>query len=630
MENYNLLSLTYAKRGQGRKTIYSAETDKPVATTNNSNVQGQNLSIETHNGIVSQIDFIINGQEGDSATINGKVVDAFGTISDDVLEQIYEKTIPEIKSTTSPVVKFSTTYKSYKPSDVAKIKGIIYAIHHPVEEPSPTVSDDPGISVEPSPTVSDDPGISGEPSPTVSDDPSTSEEPSATPSGEGTGKSFITAKYNEFYNAETMFEYLSTLTGGQITKDTGITRAQLVKLTQNEVSEAENECFFGALNRIFNNTTHFNTDGNGVLSFTEIDNLFKTLGYNDELGEDPTAFLNKVNQYTEEIQTQYKSLNSQKRLEFIIARTREYLEAAGLTKQLNALNRLSSETDTANPGATAKVGQIVITNLNPNQSSLVITQGAYSSSCTLPTLTINNNDRVWSVKSTSEHPAKSGMAYEVGIWSTDSDSAGSDLGLTLDITLVQDNYPWYAAVDVMVHELTHATASQYASGLDDTSILQDFEYSEIKALHDKGAISNSDWTYYEAHKSADINDIYSSGGNAALDEYMQVATNIMYATNCMWGEFAAYQADADYMDSIAGDVFNNAGGNRFGNRQIDTAVASASEQGAIFNHVWAYYDNSGTGNYNSVTKQNEIEAYPEGALEDIIFTANSRRNWTWA
>ena len=211
----------------------------------------------------------------------------------------------------------------------------------------------------------------------VSTEPSTgvSEEPTE-PSGEGTGKSFITEKYNNFYNAETMFEFLSTLTGGQVTKSTGITRAQLIKLTQNELAEADNECFFGALNRIFDNTTHFNKDRNEVLSFEEIDNFFKTLGFNDELGEDPTAFLNKVNQYTEEIQNEYKSLSNQKRLEFIIDKTKDYLTAAGLTKQLAALNRLSGERDTANSSAAAKVGQIVIADLNGGATSGVITQGA--------------------------------------------------------------------------------------------------------------------------------------------------------------------------------------------------------------------------------------------------------------
>ena len=627
MENYNLLSLTYKIRDNGRKTIYSAETDGNVVVNSTMN-QGYDL-IEVQRAIVNQIDHTL--EDGDSAMLNGKVVNAFGTVSDEVIENIFNTTVPELVPVKTPVIKFASTYKSYNPSDIAKIKGIIYAIHHP-DDPSPTPSTapEPTVSGEPDEGTSVEPTSSDEPGTDVSTEPSTevSGEPSAEPSGEGTGKSFITDKYNNFYNAETMFEFLSTATGGQVTKSTGITRAQLIKLTQNELAEADNKCFFGALNRIFDNTTHFNKDGNEVISFEEIDNFFKTLGFGDELGEDPSAFLNKINQYTEEIQTQYKSLSNQKRLEFIIEKTKDYLNAAGLTKQLNALNRLSGERDTANSSAAAKVGQIVIADLNGGATSGVITQGAYSSSCSVASLGSPIN-KTWNVNASS-HPKASGTPYEIGLWFTDSDQGGADLGLTLDISLIQDGYPWYAAVDVMVHELTHATASQYTGDDDDARLLKNFAYSEIEKLHSKGAISEADWAYYQAHKDESINDIYNNSGMSQLSEFMQVVADLMYATNCMWGEYAAYQADADYMDSIAGDVFNNANGNSFGNRQVDTAVASAAEKDAIINHIWTLYDNSGAGNYNSGTGQNEIEAYPEGKLEDLIFTANARKNWTWA
>ena len=645
MENYNLLSLTYKIRDNGRKTVYSAETDGTVVV-NSSMHQGYDL-IEVQRAIVNQIDHTL--EDGDSASLNGKVVNIFGTVSDDVIESIFTSNATS-PSDPYPVVSLpvevpvignadtqtASTYKSYKPSEIGKIKGIIYAIHHPDDPsptpstaPEPTVSGEPdeGTSVEP--TSSDEPGteVSGEPSMEVSGEPSmeVSEEPTE-PSGEGTGKSFITEKYNSFYNAETMFEFLSTATGGQVTKSTGITRAQLIKLTQNELAEADNKCFFGALNRIFDNTTHFNKDGNEVISFEEIDNLFKTLGFGDELGEDPSAFLNKINQYTEEIQAQYKSLSNQKRLEFIIEKTKDYLTAAGLTKQLNALNRLLSERDTANSSAAAKVGQIVIADLNGGANTGVITQGAYASSCSTAGLGAPIN-KDWYVDSKA-HPKANGKHYEIGLWAYDDDNhkengvvVSGDLGITLDISLIRDDYPWYAAVDVMVHELTHATASQYTAD-DSDCLLKNFAYSEIEKLHSKGAISESDWAYYQAHKDESINDIYNSSGMSKLSEFMQVVANLMYATNCMWGEYAAYQADADYMDSIAGDVFNNAGGNSFGNRQIDTAVASASEKDAIINHIWTLYDYEGSGSV--------IEAYPEGKLEDLVFTANSRKNWTWA
>ena len=673
MENYNLLSLTHAKRDQDRKTVFSVDTDKSVEAANNVNSQEQILSINEAQYIVKPINF---DDEIDNARINGKVVDALGTISDETLEKIYDKTIPEIKAATSPVIKYASTYKSHKAADVAKIKGIIYAIHHPEApvpttsgEPAPGVSGEPtpgtsgeptpgasgeptpGVSGEPTPGTSGEPtpgtsgeptpGVSGEPTPGTSGEPTpeTSGEPSPTPSGTGTGTSFITAKYNNFYNAETMFDYLSTLTGGQITKNTGITRAQLVKLTQNELAEEENHCFFGALNRIFYNKTSFNKDNNDVLSFEEIDNLFKTLGFGDELGEEPTAFLNKINQYCDEIQAEYERLTPQKRLEFVIDKARDYLEAAGLTRQIEALNRLISETDTYHTGSNViKVGQIVMADCNdgtkagvPKLTDEAIRSGAYAfvggayTSKGLQPYMFNGGTYITS------HPKASDAIYKLSLYSSDKDSSGSDFGLTLDIRYVDENFqpvytqanggltPWYDLVHVLVHELTHATAYQYSSSDSENmtaSAMKYFNRSEVDNYHNLGLISDEDYNYYlnNIEKNVTIFDYQNE------QEYMGVANRILNVFTCMWDEYAAYQADADYLDSIAGDEFNS---------NMTTAKKCESEKNAILEHIWQMYDQFGSTT-SSDGRYTLTEAYPNGKLEDVIFTEKDRKNWTWA
>ena len=51
-----------------------------------------------------------------------------------------------------------------------------------------------------------------------------------------------------------------------------------------------------------------------------------------------------------------------------------------------------------------------------------------------------------------------------------------------------------------------------------------------------------------------------------------------------WGEFIAYQADADFIDSIAGDVFD------IGKSGMEMASAGANEKNNITKHIEKYYD----------------------------------------
>ena len=188
-------------------------------------------------------------------------------------------------------------------------------------------------------------------------DPGTPDNP---PQGEK--KSFI----SEFGDTETMFEYLHNINPA-ISKEYGITRSQLVALTQDDNWEDSNNDFFGSLNRIFDK---LDKNGDAVLSYSEINTFI-----GEELGEDVLAYQSKVQNYTNQIQQEYHNLSNQEKLEFAIDKTREYLEASGMQEQLDALDRLLGMEDRWN---SIKVGQIAIADLNKDGDSDWVTLGAYT------------------------------------------------------------------------------------------------------------------------------------------------------------------------------------------------------------------------------------------------------------
>lgn len=93
--------------------------------------------------------------------------------------------------------------------------------------------------------------------------------------------------------------------------------------------------------------------------------------------------------------------------------------------------------------------------------------------------------------------------------------------------------------------------------------------TQVKKLYDAGIISASDYnTYYTKANAGTLTD----------DEY----NYLWYLACCAWGEYAAYQVEADYVDSIAGDVYD-AG-------TMTTAVNGSNEKQTIINHIEAGYN----------------------------------------
>ena len=439
------------------------------------------------------------------------------TLSDEAIEKLC--TTASVPTKTNPTVnqsRLSTTFRDFSPSEISKIKQVIYNIHNGITDPITPTPDDP--DPDPVPPTPDEPDVP--PTPTEK-------------------SSFIT----EFCDVDTMFEYLNTL-DSSITKSSGLSKAQLVALTQDDDWEDSNNDFFGSLNRIFDK---LDTSGDNVLSYSEIKTFI-----GEEIGSSFSTYQTKVNNYSDQIQREYERLSDQKKLEFAIEKTEEYLQAAGMQDQLDALNRLLEQTDRYN---TIKVGNIAIADLNAGNNSGFRTLGSY-------------NYTAWSY----EYENKNGETGEYALWANDNDNNtdGYDLGITLDISLLNGN--WYTLVNTLVRELTHATAYRYYAdnegGIDGTIIIE---------LHNKGIVSDEEYNYYIAHWSN-----ICSGNKTAEEDAMY--ERLQYLLYTAWGEYSAYQADADYNDSIGQDVYKKSYDN------ATTAVNGNLEKDTIANHIDKSYE----------------------------------------
>lgn len=542
---------------------------------------------------------------GDVITVGGSDVDLFGNISDDELLNLYADNTK--LSTQSNNIKFATTYKNFTPEEISNIKRVIYDLHK-----SGNLNNDNSGTV----SIGGATGGSGTGAGGSGGMIGGSETGAG---GSGTApvnkKSFLA----DFCDVDTMFDYLELLSGGEVTKDTGITRAQLVHLTQNEVWEENNSNFWGTLNRIFN---VLDTDSTkDVLSYDEIKSFI-----GEELGEDVAAYLNKVNSFTKQLQTEYMKLSDQGKLEFVIDRTREYLEAAGLDKQLNALDRLTSETDTYNTSYSAKVGQIVMA-IFQDRNDGYITLGAYSS-------------RAYPWSYNDKEDIDNPFTVHSFAWDTDGDDF--DGGITLNEYML--SWDWYFLVDTLVHELTHATASQWypnppSTRNEDTGFDNiNFDFNQVKALKDAGVLTDAEYDFYRAHWET----MFSANSTEEEDKYFY---RLMYLLECQWGEYAAYQIDADYVDSIAGDVFNKSN-NTYGNKSMTTAVSGVDEADIISSHIEKAYNNDGMSiedyarDYGYDISEindydgNGIVSYGDYILKDgkkiDIYSKESKPDYDWA
>lgn len=443
----------------------------------------------------------------------------------------------------------SVQFTGLSGSQIEDIKQVIYDLHHPKAEEG---DDDDDVTVgdddDDTPVTGDDDddvtvGDDDDDTPVTGDDDDTEEPDVPKPS-------FI----DEFDDVESMFDWLNEQ-DPSISKETGITRAQLIALTQNDSWEDSNYDFFGSINRIFD---VLDKDDNDILTVEEIKELI-----GEEIGTSASALQSKVEAYAAEIQEEYESLSLQGKLEFGIEKTREYLEAAGLTAQLEALDRLLAGTDTHN---SVHVGQIAFADLSDAAPDGYITMGYYTSN--------------------GLHAEYNGMNYT--IYASDSDSSTDDLGLTLN----QEYFAtakWYELVDTLVHELTHATAYQF-SIVDSEGYLIYVSQDIIDALHTAGALTDDEYSYYTANIKTLMDEANARGEFDSDDGYYTFSdeklNRLFYLTYTMWGEYSAYQADADYVDSIAGDEFDAGGG-------ITTAVDGPNEKGTIESHIEAAYNLDG-------------------------------------
>ena len=551
----------------------SAKTPKTVSQVNYAPIVDNNVEASVAN--ISKINLV---PVNDSISIGGNELGIIGNISDEKLVNLYET--PKIPESN---IKFATTYSNFTPSEISAIKRAIY--EYCLNSGSTTGSTGNAGGTQGSGTTGGNTtGNTGGTQGSTGGSGTVEE-------GTEDKKSFL----KDFVDVDTMFEYLDRISDGECNKTTGITRAQLVHLTQNEAWEEENSNFWGTLNRIFD-VINTQKDGdrsyaNDVLTYDEIKTFI-----GNEIGEDAQAYLNKVNSFANQLQTEYSNLHSnQSKLEFVIEKTRAYLESAGLDKQLKALDRLTSEEDTYHTAGTysAKVGQIVMAPLESEVDGYT-TLGAYCSSC----FSWEYDDKT----SNKKYP------FTVSSYAFDNDDEYNDRGITLNEDMLDWN--WYEVVNTLVHELTHATASQWYPdpACEKTNngfynLKFDFDI-QVGGLFNAGVITQDEYDYYDEH----WNSMLSNSSTVEEDEYFN---RLMYLLECQWGEYSAYQVDADYVDSIAGDIFNKKG-NVYRNNEMTTAVKGENEADIISSHIEEAYNNAGM----SISEYARVYGYDVSQIND--------------
>ena len=599
--NKDLLSLTIKKSINQIKTGTNDRILPSVGTS-----EGRNINISAKPLSIT-----------DTLTIGGKTVDVMSVLSDEAVEKMMDEATG-VKSASSLQ---AISYKELDQKQIQQIKEVIYNIHNGIEYGK----------------------ISNWNTTTIYEDKS------------GYNYAQKTINLNDFSqdfkNADEIFEYVNKKYE-TVTKETGIPQSILVALSQDDSYEDSHRDFFGSLNRVFQNCVaqDYSLYTNSLL---DIDNDAYVISY-DELAsfleradsdENETLtyeeFKTAVEEFSNKLQKTYDQLTTQDKLEWSIVKTREYLEAMGMTAQLDALDRLLEGTDTHRSEHIAQVGQIALADCNPkgiNDDGM--TEGAYQF---YAYDYVSNNE-------------------SIRIWAGDEDNNNDDSGIVLDYRLTEkiDGYQtgdWFTLVNTLVHELTHATAYQYYDD-DAVAVMVSDYYIEkynpeheglyttrisikgIQQLYDIGALSSDNYQYYSTvnmdklyraselvdtvyyEELTDTNgnliiddktyDLCSNGNNPdkvkeialklknceyiSSDEYDNIIEEIteysnkllflQKTANTAWGEYRAYQADADYMDSIAGDVFDP---------DVTTAVDGAKEKTKISEHIDDMYNDPTPG-----------------------------------
>lgn len=404
-----------------------------------------------------------------------------------------------------------------------------------------------------------------------------------------------------FRDVDTFFDYVNTKKDSSITKDTGISRAQLVSLTQNDKWEDSHNDFFGSLNRAFYS---LDKDKSGVLSYDEVKTFLNTYlkkdGYNN--------FKSQVQEYSNVIQKQFDeaSTNPKAKIQLIIDYTRDYLEAAGLTNQIISLDRLLKEEDLFSD-ENHHIGNISFTDLNKdNKGGDYITVGGYSSWADSFEYTNNNSNKKPTGTSNTFSQKVSYFCKETDFVNGDKKI---DLGLSFDITLLKAGTSWEYLVSTLVHELTHATMAEFSTVWDSDYGVITITEENLSALQRMGVFSSEEYETVKAHLK-DINAQYGKyvkfdkvwyGGkdltvepdeenegyvkilngteqvSSLSDEDVAFLDNLLYKIDAARGEYMAYQADADYLDSVGSDVLSP--------NVSQTAVSGDKEQDTIIDWI---------------------------------------------
>lgn len=440
-----------------------------------------------------------------------------------------------------------------------------------------------------------------------------------------------------FRDADTFFEYVHDKQDSTVTKETGISRSQLIALSQNDKWEDSHNDFFGSLNRSFYS---LDKDNNGTLSYAEVKDFLNTYlkkdGYND--------FKTQVQAYSDEIQTKFENKTNQEKLEFALKLTEDYLKSAGLENQLSALNRLKAGKD-LDPNTICKVGQISIVEYE-DESQL----GGYTSwwsykSYTNTNSNANDVDKAYSeipddYKTTPGNPSKLSngdgtYSQTIGYFTRDDDfyytnddeeELFANNGLTLSAKYLENGTNWAELVATLVHELTHATYSIFSTnGKTDGAIT--ITQNNLTALRQMGALTD---TEYELAKEniKDLNDKYgqymiTASGNwvggknmsvknkqiqdfsVLTEEEAAILDKLTYKITTVRGEYMAYQADADYLDSVGGDIFNK----KVGDAGSDMAVDGKNEKDTIIKHLEKCGYNTGLD--DNLNKIHDNEPLPD-------------------
>ena len=397
-----------------------------------------------------------------------------------------------------------------------------------------------------------------------------------------------------FRDADTFFDYVNAKKDSTITKETGISRAQLVSITQNDIWEDNHQDFFGLLNRSFYS---LDKSGDGYLSYDELkDFLNKSLkkgGYND--------YKNQVQAYADEVQNEIDNLKGKAKINKIIDLTKDYLNSIGSRgkNQLDALERLL-KTEDQFTASDMHVGQRSFKNLPKG------TGGCYVA---FPGMTYSYDGK-----------------YDASTFLTDQDDKASDndCGIVLNSDYLSGR--WEYLVDVLVHELTHATWYQYSGSNNGPMTITE---ETLTRLYNMGVFKNDEEFELAKENFSDLKSSYVfrsgtwyencevdnpnititeegagynfNGKNVVTDpKTIKKLEQYLFLVSAVRDEYVAYQVDADYLDSIGGDelqVRNYAEGGSY--TYPITGVNGDKEKEAIEKWIAEQYDPDNNTGYKT-------------------------------